>query len=144
MLAMSERVRPCSARICWRSFGRWTRTRPSSTRTSIPSGSGRSRVPFGPFTTTWPLFRDTSTPLGRGIGSFPIRDMVCLPDVTDDFTAHVLAAGLAVRHQAAAGAQDGDSHPVLNSRYSTGRCVNAQPRLADPLELLEHRLPLGA
>src|SRR5262249_29778045 len=82
---------------------------------------------------------------GKPRGGFPHRTILQpshLPNIADDFAAGMLPPGLAVRHQAAAGAQDGDSHPVLNSRYSTGRCVNAQPRLADPLELLEHRLPL--
>ena len=79
MLAISVRDRPCSARTLPSSFGLVTWMTPSSWTTLIGSATVRFRAPLGPLTlTAWPSMA-TSTPLGMGMGSRPIRDMVDPP-----------------------------------------------------------------
>src|SRR5919107_2778190 len=103
MLAISVRDRPCSARLWRSSSGRVTWSAPSSERsTAIGAATVCESEPLGPLTlTVWPSIA-TSTPLGTGIGSRPIRDIVrslLLPDVGEDFPAHALLGRLLVGQQ---------------------------------------------
>ena len=77
MLLISVRVRPCRARLCRSSSGRFTSSAPSSARsTVIGEATAWLRVPFGPFTVTTLSSTVTSTPAGTGTGSLPMRDIV--------------------------------------------------------------------
>jgi hypothetical protein len=60
---------------------------PSSMAATMPGGSACFICPFGPFTSTPPASALMVTPFGIGIGFFPIRDMVVLPNVAKDFAA---------------------------------------------------------
>ena len=75
MLATSERVSPCSARCSARSVGRVTSSVPSSSRTSIERALRSQRSPRGPATRTTSGSIVTVTPVGMGMGFFPMRLM---------------------------------------------------------------------
>src|SRR6476661_5601481 len=106
MLAMRVRVRPCSSRACLPSFGRSTRSSPSS-RTMVSWGAmSRLRSPLGPLTDTCVPSTVTSTPGGTVMGSLPMRDMVDLPDVREDLATQLPLAGLLAGHDPLAGADD--------------------------------------
>src|ERR1700754_3355957 len=113
MLFTSVLVRPWRSLAVRSSFGRATLSVPSSAR-SIVIGATTVwlRVPFGPFTVTSLPSIVTSTPLGTGMGSRPIRDMgfssLPLPDVGEDFPAHALLSGLPIGEQA--GRRGDDRH----------------------------------
>src|SRR5919106_170101 len=111
MLAMSERVRPCSARTFRWSELRSTVTTLGSALTEMPPGTVWASLPLGPSTSTELPWMATFTPCGTGMGFLPIRDMVgSLPHVGQDFAAELLLADLPVRHDAAGRGQDGDAH----------------------------------
>src|SRR5580704_14293001 len=92
MLAMSDRERPCSARISPSSLGLVTVMMPSACFTSIGAVTSRLSSPFGPLTWTLRPSMVTLTPAGTTTGSRPIRDIAgSLPDVGEDARQVVLA-----------------------------------------------------
>src|SRR5271167_605386 len=72
----SARVSPWIA-AC-ESFSRDARTNPSFVSSLIPDGIGCSTLPFGPSTTIKLPCTVYFTPLGNGIGFFPIRDILSI------------------------------------------------------------------
>src|SRR4051794_29205327 len=115
MLAMSARVRPCRALLCFSSLGRGTTTLPSSCATLISGCTSSSSLPLGPSTVTCcSLIAILALPTGTGF--LPIRLIAILlrglahPDdrgfprktqLADDaeqLTTDVGLAGLAVAH----------------------------------------------
>src|SRR5215212_2053653 len=148
MLAISVRDRPCSARLARSSSGRVTWSVPSSVRsTAIGVATVCASDPLGPLTlTVWPSIA-TSTPLGTGIGSRPIRDIVrslLLPDVGEDFPTHALLGRLLVGQQP--GGRRDDRHAQatedLGQRGRLG--VHAQTGLGDPPDAGDAPLAVGA
>src|SRR4051794_13329325 len=142
MLAMRERVRPCSARCFCSSDGRFTFTTPFSTATSISGCSLRDSSPFGPFTVIALPSTVTVTPLGTGTGRLPIRDIVVgsLPDEGEELATGVGATRLRVRHQAARRAHDGHAETVSNAGNVPDANVLAEARARNALELTDDRL----
>src|SRR4051794_11597539 len=101
MFAIRVRDRPWRALDSRSSSGRTTFSAPSSARvTVIGSTTTWLNVPLGPLTVTcWPSI-ETSTPLGTGTGSLPIRLMVVSsPDEGEDFPAHAALGRLPVGQQ---------------------------------------------
>src|SRR5882762_4193382 len=97
-------------------------------------------VPSGPFTEMLPPARVSSTPFGRGIGYFAMRDMAGpLGDDAEHFAAETVGAGLAIGHHAARGREDRHTQAVHHARDVVAPLVDAQPRLRDALEALDHR-----
>src|SRR5690606_25286410 len=142
MLAMSVRVRPCSARTLFSSLGRVTWIDPSSALdTWIGSATVCESVPFGPSTWTCRPSIVTSTPAGTGMGSRPIRDMLCflpsLPDVGEDFPANSTLPGLLVRHEAAGRRQDRDAQAAQHTGQVVLLGIDPQTGLRDPAQARE-------
>src|SRR5678815_5937805 len=102
MFAISERVRPWSDRLTVSSDARWTLSTVSARSTVMPLGSLCDNSPLGPFTFTVLPSTVTVTPVGTGMGSFPIRDMVAspLPDHSHELAAGARLPRLAIGHQA--------------------------------------------
>src|SRR3954454_19297283 len=115
MFAISERVSPWSARCSPRSVGRVTTTSPSFFSTLMSRGLRSSSDPRGPETRTTSGSIETSTPVGRGMGCFPMRDMR-LPDVRDDLAADARAASLVAGHHASRRGQDRGAHSAQHLR----------------------------
>src|SRR5664279_2181108 len=133
MLLTRVRVSPCRARESRSSSGRVTTSSPSSLATEIGSTTVWVRAPLGPLTVTSGPSIVTSTPAGTGIGSLPIRDMSSpLPDVGEDFPAHLLLGGLPVGQQTGRGRDDRDTQPAEHLGQLGGPCVHAQPGLGHP------------
>src|SRR6059036_719740 len=109
MLAIRLRVRPCSARCSPRSVGRVTTTWPSSSLTVISPLTRSSSSPLGPLTFTRPGSTCTSTPSGTGMGCFPIR-LMGSPDLGHKLAAHMRLARLVAGHHPAGGGDDRGSH----------------------------------
>src|SRR5215218_6075206 len=109
MLAMRERVSPCSARCSARSVGRVTISSSPSWRTSIERFLRSWRSPRGPATRTTSGSIVTVTPVGMGMGLLPIRD-IDLPDLRDDLAADALPAGVVAGHHATRGGDDRGAH----------------------------------
>src|ERR1035438_2556596 len=122
--AASARVSPCSAACA--SDSRWISRIPAFCLTLMPSGSGTSRVPFGPCTFNWsPICIFTVE--GTGIGFFPTLDMSSsnlfqllpgsLPDAAKNLAANAFFARCPARHHTPRRSQDADTKPTLNARY---------------------------
>src|SRR3954451_15289156 len=116
MLKMRLRVRPCSARCSPRFVGRVTCRVPLSCSTFISRETRCSSWPFGPFTRTSSGSIVTSTPLGTGMGCFPIRLIDRSPHVCDDFAAHSCVARLVPHHDALRGGDDRGAHAAEDLR----------------------------
>src|SRR5512137_2003147 len=134
MLFTSVRVRPWRDLDVFSSFGRVTRSRPSSRSIEMRSLSVRVSVPFGPFTVMVDPSSVTSTPAGTVIGRRPMRDMVRLPDVRQDLAAQLRLARLLAGHDPAAGAHDDDAEAAEHARDLGLAGIDAEPGLADALE----------
>src|ERR1700723_1781828 len=108
----------------------------------MPTGSRVSTLPFGPCTRTVFPSTLTVTPLGKGIGFFPIRDINSLafsfqpshlangfiydlPDLTEKFATHPCFACLTSRHHALRRGQDIDSQTAQYARNVGASHVNA-------------------
>src|SRR5215211_2047115 len=148
MLAISVRDRPCSARLSRSSSGRVTWSTPSSVRsTAIGAATVCDSCPLGPLTfTVWPSIA-TSTPLGTGIGSRPIRDIVrslLLPDVGEDFPAHALLVRLLVGQQPGGGGDDRHPEAAEDLRQGGRLGVDPQARLGDAPDAGDAPLAVGA
>src|SRR5215469_18065948 len=116
-LLTSARASPWTA-AC-ESFSRIATRLLSCCSTRMPAGSGVSSLPFGPATATVLPSIFTVTPLGRGIGFFPILDIAVssqLPDFTEDLAAHAFFAGLATGHHASRRGQNVDAQPPEHAR----------------------------
>src|SRR5690625_2804614 len=138
MLLTSERERPCRPRLSRWSSGRFTVTVLSSTVTVMGSGSTCDSSPLGPLTVTdWPSTL-ISTPDGTLIGALPIRDMLApLPDVGEDFPAHLVVVRLTVGEQSLGGRDDRDTQPAEDLGQFGGLGVHAQAGLRDALDALD-------
>src|SRR5258706_7241196 len=101
-------------------------------------------VPSGPLIEIWPAATLTSTPFGSAIGYLAMRDMGVRSSGHDaeHFAADAVGAGLAVGHHAARGRQDRHAQPVHDLRDGVAALVDAQARLGDALQALDHR-PAG-
>src|SRR5271163_4321273 len=120
MLLMSERVRPCSARLSRSLSGRLILTALPSDSTFMAGCQANSSFPLGPSTLILPSASATLTPAGMDTGCLPIRDIahlnskseyrnpkqirILLPHVAEQLAAQPLCPRLAVAHDAAAGA----------------------------------------
>src|SRR3954447_21382455 len=134
MFAISERVSPCSARCSPRSVGRVTTTSPSFFSTVMSRGLRSSSDPRGPVTRTTSGSMETSTPVGSGIGCFPMRlTGTASPDVRDDFAADARSASLVAGHHAPRGGQDRGAHSAQHLRYLRVVHVGAATGLRDAL-----------
>src|SRR5437879_7635333 len=143
MLLTSERTRPCSARLRRSSFGRSTRSWPSSWRIVIGSGTTRDNVPCGPFTVTVPGAIVTSTPLGTGMGERPIRLMSSSPHVAEDFAADLALARFTVGHESLAGREHGHAETSEHAGQLVGAAVDPQAGLGHPLDAGDRACTLG-
>src|SRR5436190_5215258 len=133
MLARSERVRPCSALLCFSSSGRVT-TRfflSSSSLTVMAGWTLSSSLPLGPSTLTRWSLTETLTPLATGTGFLPIllmtspssavrrarcaRGSTVLAYGAEEFAADLFLARLAVAHDALGRADDADAHAVQDA-----------------------------
>src|SRR5665647_120185 len=137
MLAMRVRVRPCNERDWRSSLGRLTSTLPSTDRaTTIGAATTCCSWPLGPLTVTACPSMDTSTPVGTGTGSRPIRDMSApplpLPDVGENFSAYTLFGRLLVSHQAGGRGYDGHAKAPENLGKACRLGVDAQTRFGHP------------
>src|SRR5919202_6836136 len=107
--------------------------------------------PLGPLTVTCRPSIETSTPLGTGMGSFPMRDMLLLlsrdprsPDVGEDFPAHALLVGLPVGEQTGRRRQDRDAEAAEHPRQVGRLGVHPQAGLADAADAGDRALPVRA
>src|SRR5260221_512549 len=143
MLATSARMVPDIA-LAWFELPSALNTICSPSCFTATFGSvGRAMVPSGPFTEMLPLARVRSTPFGSGIGYLAMRDMaLSLSDDAEHFAADTVGAGLAIGHHAARGREDRHAQPVHHARDVIPALVDAQPRLRDALDALDHR-PAG-
>src|SRR5207247_1632879 len=140
MLAMSVRVRPCSA--LWRlsSEGRRTTIALSSSASASSAWTVRLISPFGPLTVTRRPSSCAVTPLGSGTGFFPMRDMdrlPLLPDHREQLAADAGGAGFAVRHQPLRRRENRHSQAVLHPRDLTRLDVAPQARRGNALQLAD-------
>src|SRR5881398_708995 len=134
MFAINVRVRPCSARSSPRSVGRVTVIVPSSCAICMRCGTSWRSSPFGPETVTRPGSTETITPAGTSMGFFPIRLIVLLPDVAEDFAADALGLGGAARDDAAGGGHDRDAHAAEDALAAILAGVDPPARLGHALE----------
>src|SRR6266480_734326 len=143
MFAISERVRPCSARSSPRSVVRLTTTELSCISPFIPAGTCWFSSPSGPFTITRPGEIDTDTPGGSSIGCRPIR-LTGSPDEADDLAADAALGGGARRDQAVGRGQDCRAHPTEDAREAVLAGIDAAAGLGDALEIGDHTLAVAA
>src|SRR4026207_329310 len=119
-------------------------TCPLSTVTPIPGFNVHSSFPSGPFTETTDPDTFTSTPVGTGIGLFPMRDMAPLPTLPDCVEHFAAQAGLARRlvgHDAFRGRKNGHPDAVAHARNLSRTHVHASPSLAHAVDAWGHLLP---
>src|SRR5690606_33247867 len=143
-LLMRVRVRPCRARDARSSSGRVTRTWLSSTLTSMGWATVSESSPLGPLTVTTRSATETVTPAGMSMGSFPIRDIIRSPHVGDNFSAHALLLGLAVRQKTVGGGQDGDAEATEDLGEFRRLRVDAKTGLRHALEARDRALTARA
>src|SRR5437667_8447108 len=136
MLAMSVRVRTCSALCCASSEGRFTTTVVSSRAMFMSSWSVRLISPFGPLTVILCPSICAVTPLGSGTGFLPIRDIArLLPHHREHLTAHPGGARFAIGHESLRRAEDRHAEAVLDARHLARLHVAPQPRRRHALQL---------
>src|SRR5438270_520790 len=162
-LLTSARASPCSA--AWSSDSRTACRCPSFCSSLMPSGSGCSSFPFGPWMRTTLPMTSIFTPCGTGIGFFPIRDIVLsflsslhspesggflgyssdsLVDLAEDFAAHAFAASLAAGHDALRGGEDVDPQSAEDARDLVAANVHAAARARDARQLRHGRFVVRA
>src|SRR3954470_24019899 len=149
MLLISDRVRPCRARLSRSSLGRFSSRVPSPFSTVICASTVWLRVPLGHLTLTVRSWTCTSTPAGTGTGSLPMRDIASTsaswsPDVGEDFPTHTLAVGLTVGEQTLAGRDDRDAEAAEHLGQGRVLGVHAQAGLADPAYAGDRALAVAA
>src|SRR5579864_8160625 len=134
-LAASARVKPCSAACC--SEARFNSSLPSACSMVMPCGMGTVSLPFGPVTSSCsPIC--TFTPLGSGIGFFPILDIIS-PNPAQNFAAHVLFVSVAPGHYPARRRQDVDPHAAQHAGYVGLADIHPAARTRDALDSRDHR-----
>src|SRR4051794_26308538 len=143
MFAISDRVRPCSARSSPRSVGRVTTTELSCCSTFIRAGTSWFSSPSGPFTITRPGEIDTDTPGGSSMGCRPIR-LTGSPDEADDLAADAALCGGPRRDQAVGRGQDRRAHPSEDPREAVLAGVDAAAGFRDALQIRDHPLAIPA
>src|SRR4051812_8934594 len=144
MFAMSERVRPWSARSSPRSVGRVT-TRLSSWRSIvIRIGICWVSSPSGPLTMMRPGSMAMFTPVGTGMGCLPMRLISALPDEGHDLAADAALGGGAVGDETIRGGQNRGAHPAEHARQTVLARVDAATGLRDALEIGDHALAAAA
>src|SRR5947209_6457774 len=150
MLAIRLRYRPCRA-LLWRSSPeRVTTTAFLAASYCTPTSLRKvcDSLPLGPSTRTVSPCTSTLTPAGTTTGCFPIRDMALAlkgsPQLAQHLAADLLAAGAAIAHQAAAGAQHRDAQPVQYRPQLLVAAILPAAGLADALDVAHHPLALGA
>src|SRR5436305_4441716 len=110
-----------------------------------PAKSGCATLPRGPWATNTPSLTSTEVPAGTWIGILPIRDIaVLLPDLAEELAADPALARLDVGQQALRRRDDPQAEAVAHRLDLVGPLVDPAPRLADALEVADHRHPLGA
>src|SRR6476659_4244013 len=146
MLLTRVRVRPCRERESRSSSGLVTDSVPSaSLETVIGSTTSWLRAPLGPLTCTVAPSMSTLTPAGTVIGSLPIRDMTDpLPDVGEDFPAHLLLGGLPIGQQPVRRRDDGDAQAAEHPRELGRLGVDPKAGLADALDAGQRALAARA
>src|SRR3984893_5381589 len=134
-LAASARVKPCSA--AWSSEARFNSSLPSACSMVIPGGIGTVSLPFGPVTSSCsPIC--IFTPLGSGIGFFPILDIIS-PNPAENLAAHVHFVSVAPGHHAARRRQDVDTHAAQHA-WNVGLAdIHPAARPRDTLDGRDHR-----
>src|SRR6187200_1903953 len=137
MFAISERVSPWRARCSARSVGRLTRISPFSCVISMSRETRSSRSPRGPATRTTVGSIVTVTPVGTGMGFFPMRDMR-LPDLGDDLSADALLAGVVTGHHAVRRGQDRGPHAPEDLGDVLGVDVGALAGARDAPQARDH------
>src|SRR3954452_13632419 len=133
MLKIRLRVRPWSARCSPRSVGRVTITSASCCSTAMSRDLRSSRLPRGPLTRTTSGSIVTVTPVGTGMGCFPIRLIRRSPDVRHYLAADSLATGLVAGHHALGRGHDRRAHAALDLGDLAVADVRAAAGLRDAL-----------
>src|SRR5215472_7426068 len=144
-LLTSARASPWTA-AC-ESFSRIATRLLSCCSTRMPAGSGVSSLPFGPATATVLPSIFTVTPLGRGIGFFPILDIAVssqLPDFAEDLAAHAFFAGLATGHHASRRGQNVDAQSPEHARNLRPPHVNPAAGAGNPLHFRDRGFIVAA
>src|SRR5712691_3957859 len=141
MLAISVRVRPCSARSSPRSVGRATVIVPSACSIFIRCGTCCVSSPSGPLTITRPGSSEMLTLGGTSIGCLPIR-LTCSPDEADDFAADSFLFRGPARDEPAGGRQDRHAHSAEHARQTIFARVDPATGLGHPLQVRDD--PLAA
>src|SRR5437763_22080 len=142
MFAISERVRPCSARSSPRSVGRVTTSSSSRRSTLIRTGTCCVNSPSGPLTMMRPGSMAMFTPVGTGIGCLPMR--LISPDEGHDLAADAALGGGPVGHETARSGQNRGTHPAEHARQAILARVDAATGLRDALEVRDHALAAAA
>src|SRR5437588_5947958 len=142
MFAISERVRPCSARCSPRFVGRLMRIWPSSCSTRMSRWILSVSSPRGPLTVTRSGSIETVTPPGTGMGCLPIRD-IALPDPRHDLAADALDPRVVAGHQPLGRGDDRGPHSALDAWDVVVVDVRPPAGPRDALEAGDYGLALG-
>src|SRR5262245_52144560 len=144
MFAISDRVRPWSARSSPRSVGRVTISSSSWRSTFIRTGTCCVSSPSGPLTITRPGSMAMLTPAGTGIGRLPILLMSRSPDEGDDLAADAALSRGAVGDEPARSREDRGAHPAQDARQPVLSRVDAAAGLGHALQVGDHALAAAA
>src|SRR5213075_1548000 len=140
MLAMSARIVPDMAPAWFELPSALKVIWSPSFFTSTFGLAGCAMLPSGPLIEMLPEAMVSSTPFGSGTGYLAMRDMAYpLSDDAEHFAAETVGARLAIGHHAARGRQDRHAQPVHHARDVVASLVDAQARLRDALDALDHR-----
>src|SRR5687768_2847791 len=139
MLFRMARLKPCSALASASSPFRLTTMFPPSTFAVVRRGNSNCSLPFGPsMEIFWPCTL-TFTADGIVTGCFPILDISkSSPDVTQQFAAEILLAGLNAGHQAFGRGHDRRAQTAAHTRDVVGRYITAQAGPADAAQAFDH------
>src|SRR6266511_2585369 len=144
MFAISDRVRPCSARSSPRSVGLVTTSSSSLRSTVIRAGICCVSSPSGPLTITRPGSMAMFTPVGTGMGCLPMRLMERLPDEGDDLAADAALRGRSIGDETVRGGQDRGAHAAKHARQAVLARIDAAAGLGHALEVGDHALAAAA
>src|SRR5580704_4986841 len=145
MLATSLRTRPCNARSCCVSPGRFTSIRESLISSAKPAGILSWSLPLGPSTLIVSPASWAFTPFSRITGNLPMRDIGSfpLPDAQQDFAADFFAPRLAIGHHAERRRHHLHAQPVRHARHRFRPRIPAQAGAAHPLDSPDDRFALA-
>src|SRR5580698_10453308 len=157
-LLTRARAKPWTA-AC-ESFSRTANKVPSCCSTLMPAGNVVSSLPFGPWTATVLPSIFTVTPLGSGIGFFPIRDInsalslsllkrclrtfptqqaAPLPNFAEQLAAQALFARLPSSHHATRRGENVDAQPTQHPGDLSAPHVHPASRAGDAVHIRDHR-----